>query len=127
MSLSDYFDSVQGLGILATADSDGEVDLAVYARPHVIDETTVAFIMRERLTHQNLKSNPRAAYMFVERGEGYAGKRLYLTKIQEESNTSVVEMFRKKQPEICASNDDSNKYLVHFRIDDIRPLVGEAT
>jgi hypothetical protein len=127
MSLSDYFDSVQGLGILATADSDGEVDLAVYARPHVIDETTVAFIMRERLTHQNLKSNPRAAYMFVERGEGYAGKILYLTKIQEESNTSVVEMFRKKQPEICASNDDSNKYLVHFRIDDIRPLVGEAT
>jgi hypothetical protein len=127
MSLSDYFDSVQGLGILATADSDGMVDLAVYAKPHVIDETTVAFIMRERLTHQNLKSNPRAAYMFVERGEGYAGKRLYLTKIQEESNTSVVEMFRKKQPEICASNDDSNKYLVHFRIDDIRPLVGEAT
>jgi hypothetical protein len=127
MSLSDYFDSVQGLGILATADSDGMVDLAVYAKPHVIDETTVAFIMRERLTHQNLKSNPRAAYMFVERGEGYAGKRLYLTKIREETNTSVVEMFRKKQPEICASNDDSNKYLVHFRIDDIRPLVGEAT
>jgi hypothetical protein len=127
MSLSDYFDSVQGLGILATADSDGMVDLAVYAKPHVIDETTVAFIMRERLTHQNLKSNPRAAYMFVERGEGYAGKRLYLTKIREETNTSVVEMFRKKQPEICASNDDSNKYLVHFRIDEIRPLIRETT
>lgn len=126
MSLSDYFENVQGLGILATADSEGAVDLAVYARPHIIDETTVAFIMRERLTHQNLKSNPRAAYMFVERGEGYAGKRLYLAKIREETNTSVVEMFRKRQPEICASRDDSNKYLVHFRIDDVRPLVGET-
>jgi hypothetical protein len=126
MSLSDYFENVQGLGILATADSDGKVDLAVYARPHVIDETTIAFIMRERLTRQNLKSNPRAAYMFVEQGEGYAGKRLYLTKIREETNTSMVEMFRKKQPEICASYDDSNKYLVHFRIDNIRPLVGET-
>jgi hypothetical protein len=126
MSLSDYFENVQGLGILATADSHGTVDLAIYAKPHVIDETTIAFVMRERLSHQNLKTNPRAAYMFVERDKGYTGKRLYLTKIREETNTSVVEMFRKKQPEICASSDDSNKYLVHFRIDDIRPLVGDT-
>ena len=127
MNLSDYFENVQGIGILATADSDGTVDLAIYAKPHVIDETTIAFVMRERLTHQNLKSNPHAAYMFVEQGEGYAGKRLYLTKIREETNTSLVEMLRRKQPEICALYDDSNKYLVHFQIDDIWPLVGDKT
>jgi len=28
MNLSDYFEKVRGLGILATADSDGMVDLA---------------------------------------------------------------------------------------------------
>ncbi len=127
MSLSGYFEKVQGLGILATADSDGMVDLAIYAKPYVVDETTVAFVMRERLTHQNLKSNPHAAYMFVEEGEGYSGKRLYLTKIREETNTSVVEMLRKKQPEICSAYDDSNKYLVHFRVDNIWPLVGDKT
>ena len=127
MSLSDYFENMRGFGVLATADASGNVDLAIYAKPHVIDETTIAFIMRERLTRRNLKSNLRAAYMFVERGKGYAGKRLYLTKIREETNTSVVEMFRKKQPEICASSDDSNKYLVHFQVDDIRPLVGDTT
>ena len=127
MNLSDYFEKVRGLGILATADPDGMVDLAVYAKPHVIDETTIAIVMRERLTHQNLKSNPHAAYMFIEQGEGYAGKRLHLTKIREETNTSVVEMFRKKQLEICSPDDDSNKYLVHFQIDDIRPLVGNTT
>ncbi len=126
MNLSDYFENANGLGILATANEDGMVDLAIYSKPHVIDETTIAFIMRERLTRQNLKSNPHAAYMFVEQGKGYAGKRLYLTKIREESNTSVVEMFRKKQPAICSPNDDSNKYLVHFQIDDICPLVGNS-
>jgi len=126
MSLSDYFENVQGLGILATADEDGMVDLAIYAKPHVINENTIAFVMRERLTRQNLKSKPKAAYMFVEQSKGYAGKRLYLTKIREESNTSVVEMFRKKQPEICSPDDDSNKYLVHFQIGDIRPLVGDT-
>jgi hypothetical protein len=127
MSLSDYFETVQGRGILATADSDGMVDLAIYAKPHVIDETTIAFVMRERLTHQNLKSNPHAAYMFIEQGEGYTGKRLYLTKIREETNTSLVEMLRRKQPEICSLYDDSNKYLVHFQVDDIWPLVGDKT
>jgi hypothetical protein len=127
MSLSGYFEKVEGLGILATADSDGMVDLALYVKPYVIDETTVAFVMQERLTHQNLKSNPHAAYMFVEKGEGYCGKRLYLTKIREETNTSVVEMLRKKQPEICSASDDSNKYLVHFHVDDVWPLVGDKT
>ena len=125
MNLSDYFENANGFGILATADEDGTADLAIYAKPHVIDEKTIAFIMRERLTRKNLKSNPKAAYMFVEQGQGYKGTRLYLTKIREESNTSVVEMFRKKQPEICSPKDDSNKYLVHFQVDDIRPLVGD--
>jgi K+/H+ antiporter YhaU regulatory subunit KhtT len=125
MSLSDYFEKVKGLGILATADSDGMVDLAIYAKPYVIDETTIAFVMQERLTHQNLKSNSHAAYMFVEKGKGYSGKRLYLTKIREETNTSVVEMLRKQQPEICSASDDSNKYLVHFKVDDVWPLVGD--
>ena len=124
MGLSEYFENVQGLGVLATANSEGVVDLAVYARPYVVDESTVAFVMQEHRTHQNLKSNPRAAYMFVEQGGGYSGKRLYLTKIREETNTSVVEMLRKRQPEICAARDDSNKYLVHFHVDDVRLLVG---
>ena len=125
MSLSDYFEHTQGLGILATADSDGMVDLAIYAKPHVIDEKTIAFVMKERLSHLNLKSNPHATYMFIEKGEGYTGKRLYLTKLREETNTSVVEMFRQKQPEIYDADDDSNKYLVHFQIDEIWPLVGD--
>ncbi len=127
MNLADYFENVQGLGILATADSDGTVDLAIYAKPHVIDETTIAFVMRERLTHQNLKSNPHAAYMFVEQGEEYICKRLYLTKILEETNTSLVEMLRRKQPEICSPYDDSNKYLTYFQVDNIWPLVGDKS
>lgn len=125
--MADYFENHQGLGILATADSDGTVDLAIYAKPYVVNDNTVVFVMRERLTRQNLKSNPHAAYMFVEQGEGYVGKRLYLTKIREETNTSLVEMLRKQQPEICSTDDDSNKYIVHFQVNNIWPLVGDKT
>jgi hypothetical protein len=125
MSLSSYFENTRGHGILATADSDGTVDLAVYAKPEVIDDSTIAFIMRERLTHQNLKSNPHAAYMFIEQGDGFFGKRLYLTKIREETNTSFVEKIIMKKPQISPPEDDSNKYLVIFHVENIRPLVGE--
>jgi len=125
MNLFEYFKNAQGTGILATADSDGMVDIAIYARPEVVDESTIAFIMRERLSHQNLKSNPHAAYMFIEKGREYSGKRLYLTKIREETNTSLVGNFIKKQPEISPADDDSNKYIVFFNVENIRPLVGQ--
>lgn len=124
MNLFEYFENAEGTGILATADSDGMVDIALYARPQVADESTIAFIMRERLSYQNLKSNPNAAYMFIEKGPGYSGKRLYLTMIRAETNQSLVDSFIKKQPEISPAGDDSNKYLVFFRVENIWPLVG---
>jgi hypothetical protein len=125
MSLYGYFEKAEGIGVLATSDSDGMVDLAVYAGPEVIDETTIAFVMKERLSHQNLKSNPHAAYMFIEEGRGYKGKRLYLTKIREETNTSLIEEIIRKKPQIAAAADDSNKYLVIFQVENVWPLVGE--
>ena len=62
------------------------MDAAVYSRPHVMEDGTVAFIMRDRLTHHNLQSNPHAAYLFLEKAAGYQGKRLFLTKVTEEKD-----------------------------------------
>jgi hypothetical protein len=54
MDLAKYFDTQKGTGVLATTDGQGCVDVAVYARPHVIDKETIAFIMLDRLTHHNV-------------------------------------------------------------------------
>ena len=67
MTLRSYFTEHTGFGVMATADSDGKVDAAVYARPHFVDENTVAFIMADRLTHANLQTNPHATYLFKEK------------------------------------------------------------
>lgn len=126
MKLSEYFENVKGLGVLATADEEGKVDVAVYSRPHFMDEDTVAFIMADRLSHKNLQSNPHAAYLFVEAGEGYAGKRLYLTEIRQETDQERIEALRRKKP--ARKRQESEKettYLVHFRINRVRPLVGD--
>ncbi|NLH17121.1 MAG: pyridoxamine 5'-phosphate oxidase family protein [Phycisphaerae bacterium] len=123
MTLREYFESKDGMGILSTADTHGRVNSALYARPHVIDENTLAFIMRERLSYRNLQSNPHACYLFAEDGPGYAGKRLYLTMTGEETNTDVIEKMRRRQRK--DSDCEENKSLVYFRVDRIRPLVGD--
>jgi len=124
MKLSEYFENTDGTGVLATADDKGNVDAALYARPHCLDETTVAFVMNERLSYKNLTSNPRAAYLFLEKGPGYKGKRLYLTKTKEETDVKLIESMRRRKTDKYQESD-LKKYLVYFSVDKTRPLVGE--
>ena len=127
MSLSDYFENTPGTGVLATADAEGRVNVALYGRPHVIDEQTIALIMSDRLSHSNLQSNPHAAYLFKEEG-GYQGTRLYLTKaVEEKDSPRIAEIRRKVYPEISDKHERESKFLVLFHIDRTRPLVGGHT
>ncbi len=126
MNYQDYFKNVKGRGVLATADAQGKVDGAIYATPHLMDDGSVAFIMRDRLTHHNLKSNPHAAYIFMEEGPGYKGMRLFLTKLREEQDTDLLYSLRRREyqepPEARGP-----LFLVFFRVDKTLPLVGAGT
>jgi hypothetical protein len=124
MKLDEYFESTKGRGVLATVDKDGRVNLAIYARPYFMDDHTVTFIMAERLTHENLKSNPYAAYLFSEEEQKYHGKRLYLKKTKEEKNPDLI-------TQICRKCDYShyetqNRYVVYFNIEKVLPLIGSG-
>jgi hypothetical protein len=125
MSLSEYFDERKGYGVLATADSTGKVNAAVYARPHFFEENTIAFIMRERLTHTNLQDNPHATYLFIEGGPGYAGKRLYLTKLREESDDELVASICRRC-DYSMFTDGLTRHVVFFTIEKVLPLIGSG-
>jgi hypothetical protein len=127
MNLSEYFENVKGRGVLATADSDGNVDAAVYSRPHFIDEETIAYIMTDRLTHKNLQSNPHAAYIFVESpSEKFTGKRLYLTKTKEDTDPEAIQKIRwRKSYAVPEDQKNQKRFLVYFKIDKVLPLIGE--
>jgi hypothetical protein len=124
MTLKDYFENTNGTGVLSTADGDGKVNAAIYSRPHVREDGTLAFIMRDRLSHHNLQSNSHAIYLFTEEGPGYTGKRLYLTKVHEEQDTELLESLRRRQ---YIDEKDESKFLVFFQLDKELPLIGDGS
>ena len=126
MSLANYFENVKGVGVLGTADAEGKVDLAIYARPQVIDEETVAFIMRDRLSHRNVAANPHAAYLFLEDTDGYKGLRMHLTRTIEETDPGRIEAMRRRS-RVAEDFAATNGFLVQFKVDEVRPLVKEQS
>ncbi|OQX21434.1 MAG: pyridoxamine 5'-phosphate oxidase [Desulfobacteraceae bacterium IS3] len=124
MDLTSYFENTKGMGVLATADRDGKANAAVYARPHILEDGAFAFIMRDRLTHSNLQSNPHAAYLFVEDGKGYKGKRFFLTKIHEEQDTERLHSLRRRSSSSEQESEKEALFLVIFRVDKELPLIG---
>ena len=123
MNLTEYFENTDGLGILSTADSEGNVDSAIYATPHVIDKETIAFIMRPRLSLHNVGQNPKAVYMYIEKGPGYQGRRLYLEKSGQENNPEKVNQFRRSSH--GGTGDEDQAKLLYFKVTRVRPLVGD--
>lgn len=121
MELKNYFETTTGTGVLSTADSDGHVDAAIYSRPHFLDDK-IAFIMRDRLSHKNLESNPHAVYLFIEDGPGYKGKRLYMTMVNEEKNSERIHTLKRRKSN---TNHGEAMFLVFFELTHERPIIGD--
>lgn len=124
MTLKEYFENNRGRGIVSTADNNGNVNAAVYATPHFLEEGQIAFIMRDRLTHKNITENPKAAYLFIANGDGVNGIRLYLEKTGEEQDSARLNELRRMKS--SNSEDQSPKFLVYFKVTKILPLLGDG-
>ncbi len=127
MKLKDYFEQTTGTGLLSTADSDGKVDAAIYARPHVMDDGSLAFLMRDRLTHHNIQQNRFAVYLFIEAAAGHRGVRLYLEKTKEETDAALIQTMTRRwlSPEEDAAKGP--KFLVYFKVEKMLTLIGSDT
>jgi hypothetical protein len=98
---------------------------SVAFRPHFLnqqDDSTCAFIMSDRVSHDNVTANPHAAYLFAEEGENCAGKRLTLAMVREETDIEKILSIRRRS--VPPVSEEGSKYLVYFRIDAVRPLIG---
>ncbi|MBN2645078.1 MAG: pyridoxamine 5'-phosphate oxidase family protein [Desulfuromonadaceae bacterium] len=122
--LQSYFEQSQGTGILSTADADGRVNAALYARPRFFEDGLIGLIMLDRLSHHNLQSNDWAAYLFLEQGEGYRGLRLHLRKVREECNSPLLAELLAQRGKSLSTKED--RFLVLFRVEQVLPLVTAA-
>jgi hypothetical protein len=122
--MQEYFEKRQGVGVLSTADKDGKVDAAIYAKPHVMADGTIAFIMRDRLTHNNINANPYAVYLFIENTGGYKGVRLFLKKVREDDNAELIKQMTRR----CLTDEEDAakgpKFIVYFAVEKILNLIG---
>ena len=119
--LREYFENTEGVGVLATADSEGKVDQAIYARPHVADGGQLVFVMMKNLSHENLQSNPFACYLFMEKEGKYQGKRIYLKMTGETEDAEIIESMKRR---CCSESKEGREVVAYFEIQKVRPLVG---
>jgi len=125
MTLSEYFEKAKGIGVLATTDGAGQVNQAVYAKPLFLekdDDQTCSFIMANRLTHDNLEHNPSASFLFIEEGKEFVGKRLSLIVGEEEFDPEKIKAIRVSNN--LPISDEECRFLVHFHVEGVRPLLG---
>ena len=123
MNLAQIFEEA-GLGVMATADRSGRVNTAVYARPHVIDATTLVWGMTDKRTFRNISENPCAAYLFKATGPGFSGVRLELELIKsEEQGEMLAEIQRNANAIVGPGAGSAVTHAVWFRVVETRPLI----
>ncbi len=123
MDWKDYFDQAKGTGFLATANRKGEANIAIFSKPNVMRDGTLAFAMTDRLTHANLSENPSAVYAFLK--SGYKGVRIYLEKVREDTGSPVLEQIRDRTEDVDGPEISGQiRFLVYFRVLQYLPLVG---
>ena len=123
MNLSELFAN-PGLGVMSTSSSDGKVNSAVYARPHVIDETTLVWGMTDKRTYQNLTRNRHAAFLFKLNNPGFSGVRLTLELIRTEEEGDLLVTIKKNTDEIVGPGVGAAvTHAAWFRVVEVRPLI----
>lgn len=123
MNLTELF-THPGLGVLSTSSADGTVNSAVYARPHVIDETTLVWGMTDKRTYENLTQNRHAAFLFKTNSAGFSGVRLGLELIKTEEQGDLLESIKKNTDEIVGPGAGAAvTHAAWFKVTEVRPLI----
>lgn len=80
--------------------------------------------MGDNKSHENLKTSPRASFLFMEAGRGYHGRRFHLTKTAEEEKDELVRQLCRRCKEVNNADAMRKRYVVYFTMDKELPLIG---
>jgi len=123
----ELFNERPRIGTLSTASGKGDVNVAVFGSPQMIDENTVVMGIGKNRSFQYLQENPKAAFIVMEPGDSpmeWKGFRVYLEAASIEAEGELLETIREKIAE--AAGEGAAKMIhaaVRFNVTDVRPLI----
>jgi hypothetical protein len=115
------------IGTLSTANKLGDVNVAVFGSPRMIDENTVVMGIGENRSFRNLQRNPKAVFIVMEPGEtvmDWGGARVYLEAVDIETSG---EFYDQMKHDIAMAAGQQAADMIHaairFGITELRPIV----
>ena len=125
--LMELFNKYPRIGALATANREGDVNVAVFGSPRMVDENTVVMGIGENRSYRNLQRNPKAVFIVMEAGEtvmDWKGARVYLEAVDLVSEGEFYD--QTKQHIAKAAGVQAAKMIqaaIRFKITEVRPIV----
>ena len=125
--LMEYFNKQPRMGCMSTSGKDGEVNVACFGSPRMIDEKTVVMAVRKNRTFKNLQENPNAVFMIMEPGKTsleWKGVRVYLKMKGYETSGENLEKARVQATK--AVGEEAARALhavVTFQVEEVRPII----
>ena len=113
--------------LITTANGKGDVNVAVYGSPQMIDENRVTIAVRNSRTYENLRENPKAAIIVMEPGEvkhDSKAVRVYLELAAIETEGELLNQYKDTVAKrLGKESADGLLAAIRFKIRDVRPLI----
>ena len=121
------FNKFPRIGTLSTANKEGDVDVAIFGSPRMIDENTVVMGIGENRSYRNLQRNPKAVFIVMEPGESlpdWKGARVYLEAVDMETEGDFFSQIKGNIAKIAGqAAADRIHAAIRFKITEVRPLI----
>ena len=125
--LMTLFNKYPRIGTLSTANAEGEINVAVFGSPRMIDENTVVMGIGQNRSLRNLQRNPKAAFIVMEPGEtvmDWKGARVYLEATDMETEGDFYEEIKQNIAKAAGKQAaDMVHAAIRFKITEVRPIV----
>jgi hypothetical protein len=125
--LMEAFNRRPRIGSLATADSKGDVNAAVFGSPQMLDENTVVMGIGRNRSLANLEDNPKAVFIFMEPAQSaleWKGARVYLDVESIEKEGPLFDRIKAQIRKVAGDRSaDAMHAALRFKIREIRPLI----
>jgi hypothetical protein len=125
--LMGLFNKMPRIGTLSTANNQGDVNVAVFGSPQMIDENTVVMGIGDNRSFRNLQENPKAVFIVVEPGEtvmDWKGARVYLEALDIETGGGFFDLIRGNIEQAGGKQAAEMIYAaIRFKITEVRPIV----